>query len=291
MTKIYTMSAEKPFNPATHREEYAKTEKEIAQAKANISGDKTSEEIALLVAERDRLVADLGRQKDAAHGQALKDDANLDDACQQIQKLTAEIEGYRAQIEEITGKKMSAEQETPNLASLQSSNRPFLLDTFTQWHDKAAAKKATQEARFENPATIDYESLSRDIDEKRFGEYTLNPDTQSIDFEQAKPIIIDLPQFVGKPRHEVMKYIIDTYGSTHHIPGIEYWKWLIENPDKAPQELKDGNWHYFPGSVLRVKGGRWHVPSADWRGAKFARDAGWLGNGWNAGERVVLLEK
>ncbi len=182
-------------------------------------------------------------------------------------------------------------REIADLASLQSSNRPFLLDTFTQWHDKAAAKKATQEARFENPATIDYESLSRDIDEKRFGEYTLNPDTQSIDFEQAKPIIIDLPQFVGKPRHEVMKYIIDTYGSTHHIPGIEYWKWLIENPDKAPQELKDGNWHYFPGSVLRVKSGRWHVPHAVWNGAKFDRYANWLGNGWSANERVVLLEK
>ena len=289
--KIYTMSAERPFNPATHREEYDKTEQAIYKVRAEITGDKTSAGIAALVAERDRLIADLKAQRDAAHGQALEDNANLDDAREQIRRLTAEIEGYGAQIEEITGKRMSAEQETPDLAFLQSSNQPFLRDIFTQWYNATDANRAKQEARFENPATLDYAALSADTDEKKFGEYTLNPDTQGIGFEKARPIIIDLPQFVGKPRHEAMKHIIDTYGSTHHIPGIEYWKWLIENPDKAPQELKDSNWYYFPGSVLRDKDGRWNVPSAGCRGSKFDRGATWLVDAWSAHERVVLLEK
>ncbi len=43
-------------------------------------------------------------------------------------------------------------------------------------------------------------------------------------------------------------------------------------------------------AMLRDKDGRWHVPNADWNGAKFDRNANWLGNGWNANERVVLLD-
>lgn len=182
-------------------------------------------------------------------------------------------------------------RDVPDVETLSRSNEAFLLDTFEKWYNKADAKRAKQEVRLENPDRIDYGTLSQDIDAGKFGEYTLNPDTQGIDFEKAKPLVIDLPQFVGKKRHEVMKHIVDTYGATHHIPGIEYWKWILENQDKAPQSLKDGNWHFLPGSVLRGRDGRWSVPFVEWCGSEFDRNAIWLGSDWSAFERVVLLEK
>jgi hypothetical protein len=168
----------------------------------------------------------------------------------------------------------------------------FLFETFKLWYGEPDAQKAKQKASLRNPATLDYEALSKDIDASKFGEYTLNPETQQIDFETVRPVIIELPQFVGKKRSEVMKYIIDNYAGTHHIPGIEYWKWIIENPDKAPQSLKDNNlYYYFPSSVLRVKDGLWIVPLVGWDGSEFRRDARWLDGEWSAIGRVVLFEK
>ncbi len=181
--------------------------------------------------------------------------------------------------------------DTPDIEALKQSNEMFLFETFEKWYNEADAKRAKQEARLEPPDRLDYGSLSQDIDTARFGEYTLNPDTQGIDFENAKPVTIDLPQFVGKKRHEAMKHIIDTYGATHHIPGLEYWKWVLEHPDKTSQDLKNGDLYFFPGSVLRGLDGHWSVPNVDWNGSKFDRNAYWLGDGWLADERVVLLEK
>lgn len=285
------MSREQPFNPATQRKEYDKTEAEISRVKSEITGDKSAEKIAELVAERERLMADLEAQKGAAHDQGNEDDKSLDDARIRIQELTEAIGAYKERITEITGKDTDQEQTRPDIESLQSSNEAFLSETFTNWYSTADAKKAKQAARFEKPETLDYASLAQDTDPKKFGEYTLNPDTQTLDFEKAKVFIPDLSAFVGKPRHEVMKHIVDTYGSTHHIPGIEYWKWAIENFDQAPQALKDGNWYYFPGSVLRFKDGRWVVPRVCWDGSKFVRNASWLDGDWDAGGRVVRLEK
>lgn len=289
------MSVEQPFNPATHREEYGKTENDIARVKSEITGEKTGEEIQALVAERERLMADLEAQKGAAHDQGNEDDKNLDDARIRIQELAEEIGAYKEQITEITGKDTDKdtdqEQEQPDIETLQSSNEAFLSETFESWYSTADAKKAKQKASFEKPETLDYAALAQDIDPKKSGEYTLNPDTQTLDFEKAKVFIPDLSAFVGKPRHEAMKHIVDTYGTTHRIPGIEYWKWAIENFDQAPQALKDGNWYFFPGSVLRDKDGRWNVPDVDRDGSQFDRGASWLHGDWGSNERVVLLEK
>jgi MoxR-like ATPase len=186
----------------------------------------------------------------------------------------------------------NADIQSLDIETLQKANQQFFFDTFKQWYSEADAQKAKQSARFEKPETLDYQALSQDIDVNKFGEYTLNPDTQTLDFEKAKTIVIELPQFVGQPRWEAIKYIINTYGATHHIPGIEYWKWLIENPDKAPQSLKDSNelYHYFPGSMLRGKNGHWNVPIVGWRGSGFNRYADWLVDDWHARGRVVLIE-
>ncbi len=174
---------------------------------------------------------------------------------------------------------------------LKEGNKPFLFETFKMWWSKKIVNNAKQEAAFQNPSALDYEQLSQDIDANKIGEYTLNPETQGLDFERAKVFIPDLSAFVGKKRYEVMKHIIGTYGATHHIPGIEYWKWMIENPDRTPQELKDGNWFFCPGSVLRGEGGHWYVPRSYWDGSGFGRHAHWLDSDWGSHERAVLLEK
>lgn len=289
------MSAEQPFDPATHREEYGKTEKELDSVKSEITGDKSAEKIAELVAERERLMADLGAQEGAAHDQGNEDNKHLDDARKRIQELAEEIGRYKEQITEITGKDTDKdtdqEQKQPDIESLQSSNKAFLSETFESWYSTADAKKAKQKASFEKPETLDYAALAQDVDEQKFGEYTLNPDTQTLDFEKAKVFIPDLSAFFGHPRHEAMKHIIDTYGSTHHIPGIEYWKWAIENFDQAPQTFKDEHYYVFPGSVLRSRDGHWSVPRVCRDGSQFDRPAYWLRGGWGSRERVVLLEK
>ncbi|MCX6716719.1 MAG: hypothetical protein NTV72_02245 [Candidatus Taylorbacteria bacterium] len=92
------------------------------------------------------------------------------------------------------------------------------------------------------PEDLDYAILKDDIDSDKFGEYTLNPDTQNLDFEnilETKVFIPDLSAFNGKPFPEVFKYLTDTYSGTHNIPGVEYWKWLFENPSKSPPAMKD----------------------------------------------------
>lgn len=90
------------FDPATHREKYGKTEAEIGNVKNEITGDKSAEELADLVAKRDEVTANLNAQRDAAEDAAREDDANLYNAKEQIKKLTTDIEAYNKQIQEIT---------------------------------------------------------------------------------------------------------------------------------------------------------------------------------------------
>lgn len=177
--------------------------------------------------------------------------------------------------------------------ALKQTNEQFLLETFTGWYDVTKAVEAKQEAIIVAPRSQDYRALSESTDATEFGKYTLNPETQGLDFEHLKAYVPDLSAFTGKPLHEVMQHVIDTYGAQYYVPGIEYWKWLYENPGKNPPgvDIKDGKYHFFPGSVLRDPGGDWRVPDADWDGSKWRRVADWLTGDWDADCCVVLLEK
>ena len=181
---------------------------------------------------------------------------------------------------------------------LRKELKNFLTETFSSWGiDKQKAEQAADHVpELIIPEDQGWQSRKQDVEVSKFGEYTLNPETVGIDWETIPPekiIIKELHDLNGKPLANIAEYIITTYGATHDIPGIEYWKYILENPDKAPALLKDGNYHFFFGSILRGADGGWIVPYARWDAAdaEWYRGAGWLENDWDGNYRVVLLEK
>lgn len=180
----------------------------------------------------------------------------------------------------------------PDDEELSQTNEPFMLSTFKDsWNWDTTNLKP--EGHTISPQAQNYEDLSQDVDATKRGEYTLNPETQGLDFEKLRAFVPDLTAFNGKKVHEVVKHVMDTYGITHHVPGIKYWKWMIENPGKTPprSNLKDGNCYFFPGSVLRDEDGDWFVPYAYWEASEWRRRALWLTSAWSSVCRVALLEK
>lgn len=156
--------------------------------------------------------------------------------------------------------------------------------------------KAGEKPEIKIPGSIDWESSADDIDASKFGEFTVNLDTVGIQWETIPPEkinVFEFAEFRGKKRWELAEYITTQWPDRdkYYIPGIEYWKYVFENPDKAPASLKDGNWHYFFGSIFRSSDGLWFVPIVFWDGSRFERRGGWLAGGWRSSNRVVLLEK
>jgi hypothetical protein len=192
---------------------------------------------------------------------------------------------------------LSPELPPINLETLTKQYQPFFESTYKSWGHKDPMPTFTPELT--PPESLEYKT-KLDTNKAEFGRYTLNPDTQTLNLEnytkeelESKTTIADIPEsFNGKTLHEVFDYVVQTYGKTHHIPGIEYWKLLSENPDKVPEKLKDtSKYFYFPGSAFRHSDGSWCVPYGRWHGSKWARHGSWLGRGWGAAPRVVLLEK
>lgn len=192
----------------------------------------------------------------------------------------------------------SAEPEVSAEAA-KTELKDFLGGTYKLWYsntDQATIDAAAERIpEFMRPNDIDWAAKKADTDISKFGEYTLNPETSGIDWESVPPEKIKIEKLPdelnGRSLAEVARYILDTYSSRYHLPGIEYWKYIIEHPDKAPDISKDGNYYFFFGSMLRYANGSWSVPFADWDGSRFRRGADWLGLGWHSGYRVVLLEK
>ncbi len=182
--------------------------------------------------------------------------------------------------------------------------KPFLAETFKLWYGNKSQAEINEAANripeMISPADIDYPTRQNDAQESKFGEYTLNPDTVLIDWEQLDRSKIE----VINPTKGQMKaegfpytvsgmagYILKKFGATHIVPGVEYWKFAIENPAKVPNVLKDGNYHFFFGSLFRPAHGNWYVPCTRWNGAKFYRYGNWLNDDWNSNYRVVLVKK
>ncbi|MFA6405111.1 MAG: hypothetical protein WCW03_03910, partial [Candidatus Paceibacterota bacterium] len=130
----------------------------------------------------------------------------------------------------------------------------FLKETWKIWGvDEEKIKNTQISVEIKNPKDEDYSERKADIDPDKFGQFTLNPDTQGLDWEALKDKIFipDLSHLNGKTLQEVAQYLITNYSDKYKIPGIEYWKFMLENPDKVRDQLKDGNYYFNFGSLVR----------------------------------------
>jgi hypothetical protein len=117
----------------------------------------------------------------------------------------------------------------------------FVKETLVIWYGKDRAEKANIKMLSTPLAEMDYRAPRGGVDFSKLGEFTTNPEMAKMNFIEKEPKvkILAMKEFIGKPRSEVMKTVVEKYGSSYHIPGLEFEKFLLENPDKVPEELKD----------------------------------------------------
>ncbi len=206
-------------------------------------------------------------------------------------------------IKDLSLDKPEKEGKTPE--ELREEFKSFLSDAFKKWYSDAKTKARIPEAtdhlpELFNPKDQHWQDKKEDMDPSKFGEYTLNPETIDIDWGAIPPekiIAKKLPDNLNdKSLADIAEYIIKTYEVDYYIPGIEYWKYIIEHPDKAPDKLKGSNPHsyYFFGSVFSGASGAQYVPEVEWLiTGLWHQTAHSLAGVWRDVDspRVVLLEK
>ena len=185
---------------------------------------------------------------------------------QQIADLEAQIASLKAQKESMT-QELKEKQQEYSVETKSSMEQPEQVD----WNERIAILKSGKMA----PNTELH-----------------NPETQKLNYETlGEPTILFKPEWVGKPLGEVFSEIITEYGNDYHIPGFEYQTYLAENPDKIPQQLKDGNLYFTPGSLSGYSNGRVRVPDGDWNGSGWSRYDDYVEYSWRRHDRVVLFRK
>jgi len=200
---------------------------------------------------------------------------------------------YQTLARENVGSYIDSSTGIANMEKFEKEFNSFMAETFVIWYGEKDAQKAKISMQAIPLSKMDYEK-ERINNPSLFGQYTINQETAKMNYKEKEPKIKildkELKQFIGKPRSEVIKFVVENYGADK-IPGIEYEKYLIENPDKVSQELKDGNWYYFMGSTLRGQHGVSSIPCVYWDGSsELSRDAFWLDRKWSENDRVLLLE-
>jgi len=215
-------------------------------------------------------------------GRILNDIASHNEAMEQYKP------NYRKNIESYFDKKTGE----VDLEKLKVELDSFMAETFLMWYGKEDAKKAKISGEVTDLSKLDFDALL-EIDKKLYGEYTINQETAGINYQEKEPKIkiFDMKEFIGKPVSKVLEAVVEKYSDKYYIPGFEYEKYLLENPDKIPEEMKDGNVYYFAGSVLRDQYGNAKVPCVSWYGSRLNRDARWLSIEWLDDDRILLLEK
>jgi hypothetical protein len=88
---------------------------------------------------------------------------------------------------------------------------------------------------------------------------------------------MEMPKkFIGAhPLSKVMKFVNEKYGK--RVPGPEHREYVINNPDKVPRDLKDGNYIFFfrepMGAYNSIPVVQWEYfgddPSGYWDKGKF----------------------
>ena len=113
---------------------------------------------------------------------------------------------------------------------------------------------------------------------------------EKFDIPPEKIKTLNLSEFIGKRLSEVEKHVMDTYSSTHDIPGDEYLEYLIKNQNEIPTQskFKDGDRYYFLGA----RNGVWtSYMTREPTESKFRRDASSDASQWEWNRYIVLIEK
>jgi len=207
---------------------------------------------------------------------------NLDNLASQKNKAQTKIK--EGQINNSTG--------VTNMEKFEKELNVFIAETFLMWYGKENAEGVKIIMKIVPLSEIDYKQL-KIADPSKYGQYTINPETAGMNYQEREPKIkiLDMKKFVDKPRSEVMKAVIEKYNGQYYIPGLEYEKYLFENLDKIPKELKDENNNYFMGSILHGQFGDASLSCVHWLNKKLDREALQLYGKWQQNDRVILLEK
>jgi hypothetical protein len=178
---------------------------------------------------------------------------------------------------------------------LKRENDPFITKKLKDWYTLDDGDVPTLHLLTQAVKDIRFRNIGVTKQLSRFGMYTLNPETQNINWDNVSEdqiFLPDLTSFQGKPAYEVLQRIVDLYSETHYIPGIEYWRWLKDNYDKAPDSLKDQSAKfYFAGSLIGDTDGFMDVPYSTRLGESFSSRAQVLNGPWPASGLVVLVRK
>jgi len=221
------------------RENYEKTEQDIHRVKSEITGDKSKEEIATLVEEREQLVAELEAEKSRAEDDARGDNANLDDARAKIEKLTAEIDSYKNEIAEITGVTEEERESIPSPELARIRDAGYLDTSFEgkEIHRTSIGDLSKEEAldRYKKSggATWVWDELEKnmpyvvpnaenlDVMIINFNKYISSDDAiKEMDALGVRPLTYEeLIQYgIAHPSHQEQKALIGL-GSKHALVG------------------------------------------------------------------------
>ncbi len=202
------------------------------------------------------------------------------------------IKEHAAKVKENTTGYIESSTGVFDMEKFTKELNAFMAETYVIWYGKKDEEKANISMRVTPLGGMDYEQL-KIANPPLFGQYTMNPETTGINYKEKnlKIKIADMKELAGSSRSEVAKAVVGQYGTEYHIPGLEYEKYLLDNPDKVPAELKDGNWYYFFGSTLRARFGGSDLPYVSFDDGKLNRHARWLDGKWNFNDHVILLEK
>ena len=267
------------------------------------------EEIKVIKLKGRKMIEDINKLVDEGENEEDKDrraeiKKEAENKLKELNKLRRQLGILKG---EITEKDFSHEQYLSDI-------HPFLIETYKdKWSYNEEQLKTVSEVT-SNPDNIHideeipFDTLieeNKSPNPTKAGEIYLSSETT--DFENAKVFIPEIPddiksQGVGK----VMEYIIKTYEGKYIIPDIKYYKHLAELGDQynketdetkkrellklIPEQLRDGNWYYFPKSAFVFMSGCWCCFDLGWDGGLFDRFARRLDRGWDSSYRVVLLE-
>ena len=245
--------------------------------------------------QRDKVQEKISKSEKVEHI-SLKDLSQIDPYNRRGQKMKDVAGEFLTEEEkdEQSAMATSASGRPESTETINTDLTQFLLQTYKGWGVDQTKLDAIQwNQSTVSPKNENYEMKKDDIDTSKYGEFTLNPDTKDIDWDkipQNKIKTVELPaNMTGKKLSEIGEYLKTAYPNAK-LPGLEYYKYIIENPNKAPQSFKDGNYHFFFGSLFRDSGGDWNVPFVYSGASGFRRNGGWLVSGWHGHYRVVVVE-